>query len=196
MTLQTILTAELAQKYTSAGLWTGRVITDFLDEVAVATPDKPAAIDSRGQLTWAELKRLSDRGALGLLELGVRPGDVVSFQLPNWTEFLVLHYAVTRIGAVNNPLIPIYRDRELGFMVGLAHSKVVVVPQQFRGFDYPEMVGRLRGDWPDLSTCWSSTGPPRGRRRPGRNSSRRPGRSAATRPNWPRCVPTRTTSRC
>ena len=56
----------------------------------------------------------------GLLELGVRPGDVVSYQLPNWTEFLVLHHAATRIGAVNNPLIPIYRDREVGFMVGLA----------------------------------------------------------------------------
>jgi cyclohexanecarboxylate-CoA ligase len=162
MTLQTSTTAEQVEKYTAAGLWTGRVITDFLDDVAAATPDKPAAIDSRGQLTWAELKRLSDRAALGLLELGVRPGDVVSFQLPNWTEFLVLHYAVTRIGAVNNPLIPIYRDREVGFMVGLAHSKVIVVPQQFRGFDYPEMVGRLRGDWPDLQHLLVVDGPTTG----------------------------------
>jgi cyclohexanecarboxylate-CoA ligase len=151
MTLQTILTAELAEKYTSAGLWTGRVITDFLDEVAASTPDRVAAIDSRGQLTWAELKRLSDRAALGLLELGVRPGDVASYQLPNWTEFLILHYAVSRIGAVNNPLIPIYREREVGFMVGLARSKVLVVPQEFRGFDYPAMVGTLRADWPDLA---------------------------------------------
>ena len=46
----------------------------------------------------------SDRstGALGLLELGVRPGDVVSFQLPNWIEWIVVHYAVTRIGAISN----------------------------------------------------------------------------------------------
>ena len=88
--------------------------------------------------------------ALGLLELGVRPGDVVSYQLPNWTEFLVLHHAATRIGAVNNPLIPIYRDREVGFMVGLAESKVLVVPQEFRGYDYPAMVERLRPQWPAL----------------------------------------------
>lgn len=159
MPFEAILTAELADKYTSAGLWTGRVITDFLDEVAAAPPDKVAAIDSRGQLTWAELKRLSDRVALGLLELGVQPGDVVSFQLPNWTEFLVLHYAVSRIGAVNNPLIPIYREREVGFMVGLARSKVLVVPQEFRGFDYPEMVGKLRGDWPDLAHLLVVDGP-------------------------------------
>jgi cyclohexanecarboxylate-CoA ligase len=159
MTLETILTAEQVEKYTAAGLWTGRVITDFLDEVAAARPDTVAAIDSRGQLTYAELKRLSDRAAHGLLELGVRPGDVVSFQLPNWTEFLVLHFAVTRIGAVNNPLIPIYRDREVGFMVGLARSKVLVVAQEFRGFDYPEMVGRLRGDWPDLQHLLVVDGP-------------------------------------
>jgi cyclohexanecarboxylate-CoA ligase len=159
MTLQTVLTAEQVDRYTAAGQWTGRVITDFLDEVAAATPGKVAAIDSRGQLTYAELKRLSDHAALGLLELGVRPGDVVSFQLPNWTEFLVLHFAVTRIGAVNNPLIPIYRDREVGFMVGLARSKVLVVPQEFRGHDYPGMVGRLRERWARLAA-------PAGRRRP------------------------------
>src|SRR3954452_5044106 len=159
MTLQPTLTAELAEKYTSAGLWTGRLITDFLDEVAAATPDKFASIDSRGQLTWAELKQRSDRVALGLLELGVRPGDVVSYQLPNWSEFLVLHYAASRIGAVNNPLIPIYREREVGFMVGLAKSKVLVVPQEFRGFDYPAMVGKLRGDCPDLEHLLVVDGP-------------------------------------
>src|ERR1700710_3046402 len=101
MTLETTVAADQADKYTAAGLWTGQGITDFLDEVAAATPDKVAAIDSRGRLTYAELKRLSDRAALGLLELGVRPGDVVSFQLPNWIEFLIVHFAVTRIGAVN-----------------------------------------------------------------------------------------------
>ncbi len=159
MTLQTILTAEQIERYTASGQWAGRVITDFLDEVAAATPDKVAAIDSRGRLTWAELKRLSDRAALGLLELGVRPGDVVSYQLPNWSEFLVLHYAASRIGAVNNPLIPIYREREVGFMVGLARSKVLVVPQQFRGFDYPAMVGTLRGGWPDLAHVLVVDGP-------------------------------------
>src|SRR5690606_19744438 len=73
----------------------------------------------------------------------VRPGDVVSHQLPNWIEFLVVHLACVRIGAISNPLIPIYREREVGFMVGLAESKVVVVPREFRGYDYPAMIERL-----------------------------------------------------
>jgi cyclohexanecarboxylate-CoA ligase len=159
MTFETLLTRDKIEHYTSEGYWPNRLITDYLDEVAAANPDKVAAIDPRGQITYGELKRLSDRAALGLLDLGIRPGDVVSFQLPNWIEFLVLHFAVTRIGAVNNPLIPIYRDREVGFMVGLAKSKLVVVPQGYRGYDYPAMVDRLRGDWPDLKTVLVVDGP-------------------------------------
>jgi cyclohexanecarboxylate-CoA ligase len=150
MSFETILTREQVEDYTSQGLWTNRTITDFLDDVAEQTPDKVAFTDSRRQITYGELKEQVDHCALGLLELGVGPGDVVSFQLPNWIEWVVVHYAASRIGAISNPLIPIYRQREVGFMVGLARSKVIVVPSDFRGFDYVGMVEELRGDWPAL----------------------------------------------
>src|SRR6476661_3908241 len=150
MTFETILTPESIDEYTAAGYFSNRTITDFLDDIVARTPDKTAAIDPRRQLTYRELQAETDRCALGLLELGVQPGDVVSFQLPNWIEFLVLHFAATRIGAVSNPLIPIYRDREIGFMVGFAESKVLVIPRTFRKFDYPAMADRLRPSWPAL----------------------------------------------
>jgi cyclohexanecarboxylate-CoA ligase len=162
MGFETTLTQAQIDHYTGHGYWLNRTITDYLDDVVARTPDKVAAIDARGQITYAELKRLSDRCALGLLELGVRPGDVVSFQLPNWIEWLVVHYAVTRIGAVNNPLIPIYREREVGFMVRLARSKVMVVPREFRSFDYPAMVDRLRPQLPDLQHLLVVDGETRG----------------------------------
>jgi acyl-coenzyme A synthetase/AMP-(fatty) acid ligase len=47
------------------------------------------------------------------------------------------HFAAARIGAVSSPLIPIYRDREVGFMVGLAEVKVLVVPREFRNVRLP-----------------------------------------------------------
>ncbi|MBM7518680.1 AMP-binding protein [Nocardioides nitrophenolicus] len=143
----TLLTPERIARETAAGHWRGRTITDFLDEHAAASPDKVAFVDSRRSITYAELRRLVDRVALGLLERGVGPGDVISFQLPNRIEWVVLHYAATRIGAISNPLIPIYREREVGYMVGLARSRMVVVPREFRGFDYPEMIERLRPGW-------------------------------------------------
>jgi cyclohexanecarboxylate-CoA ligase len=159
MAFDTILTAERIDRHTRDGFWGDRTITDHLDDVAAATPDKVAFIDPRRQITYAELRSEVDRCALGLLELGVRPGDVVSFQLPNWIECVVVHFAATRIGAISNPLIPIYREREVGFMVGLAQSKVIVVPQEFRGFDYPAMVASLRADWPALEHVLVVGGP-------------------------------------
>jgi cyclohexanecarboxylate-CoA ligase len=150
MSFETILTPEKIEEYASAGYWVNRTITDYLDEWADRTPDKVAFIDSRRDITYAALRREVDRCALGLLEMGLEPGDVVSFQLPNWIDWVVLHYACTRIGVVNNPLIPIYREREVGFMVGLAQSKLVVVPRDFRGFDYVGMIEGLRTDWPHL----------------------------------------------
>lgn len=150
MSFASILTDEQIETYTRAGYWVNRVITDYLDDAAARTPDKTAFIDSRRSITYAELKHEVDRCALGLLELGIAPGDVVSFQLPNWIEWVVVHFAATRIGAISNPLIPIYREREIGFMVGSARSKILVVPETFRGFDYPAMIEGLRPDWPAL----------------------------------------------
>lgn len=152
MSFETVLTPEKVDEYTRQGYWVNRTITDYLDEMVHRGPDKVAFVDSRRQVTYGQLKQEVDRCALGLLELGVRPGDVVSFQLPNWIEWVVVHYAGTRIGAVSNPLIPIYRAREVGFMVGLAQSKVIVVPKAFRGFDYPAMVAGLRAEWPSLAS--------------------------------------------
>ncbi|GAB4005092.1 AMP-binding protein [Nocardioides ultimimeridianus] len=147
MSFETLLTPERIARETAAGYWRDKVITDFLDEHAAASPDKVAFVDSRREITFAELKAEVDQVALGLRAKGVAPGDVISFQLPNWIEWIVVHYAASRIGAISNPLIPIYREREVGFMVGLAKSKVIVVPREFRGFDYPAMLEGLRSGW-------------------------------------------------
>ncbi|MEQ9225551.1 MAG: cyclohexanecarboxylate-CoA ligase, partial [Parvibaculum sp.] len=74
----------------------------------------------------------------------------VSCQLPNWWQFTALHLACVRIGAVTNPLMPIFRERELSFMLGLAESKILVIPRAFRGFDYPAMVANIRAGLPQL----------------------------------------------
>lgn len=148
MSFETILTKEYIEKYQNQ--WPNKTILDYLKQTVELTPDKIAIIDKKSRYTYKELGKLVDRVALGLLELGLKKGDVISFQLPNWNEFVILHFAATRIGAVSNPLIPIYRDREIGFMVKMAESKMIVVPDEFRGFDYPEMIKRLLPSWPSM----------------------------------------------
>jgi len=75
---------------------------------------------------------------------------VVSAQLPNWREFTVAYLACARIGAVFNPLMPIFRERELSFMLKHAQSKVLIVPKRFRGHDYEQMIAGLRPALPEL----------------------------------------------
>ena len=150
MAFETLLDQETITRFTDAGFWIDKTITDFLDEAAATVPDKVAFVDARRSITYAALRAEVDRCALGLLESGIGPGDVVSFQLPNWIEFVVVHFAATRIGAISNPLIPIYREREVGFMVGMAESKLLVVPSVFRGFDHAAMVAGLRSEWPSV----------------------------------------------
>ncbi len=146
--METFLTPEYVDKYRS--VWPNRTILDYLQDSIKKYPDKVAIIDKKSRYTYRELGKLVDRVALGMLELGLGKGDVISFQLPNWNEFIILHYAVTRIGAISNPLIPIYRDREIGYMVGLVESKMIVVPDEFRDYDHLAMIERLSHQWPSL----------------------------------------------
>ncbi|AZV41980.1 AMP-binding protein [Peribacillus asahii] len=148
MKLDTLLNQEYVEKYQS--IWPNRTILDYLNEAIANHPDKVAIIDKKSRYTYREVGKLVDRVALGLLKIGLGKGDVISIQLPNWNEFVILHYAATRIGAITNPLIPIYRDREIGYMVGMVESKMIVVPDKFRGFDYPAMIERLSHQWPAM----------------------------------------------
>ncbi|HEY6980286.1 cyclohexanecarboxylate-CoA ligase [Reyranella sp.] len=138
------------------GFWRDRTINDDLDACLRQWPDKEAltAISleraETRRLTYRELGILADRLAVGLATLGVERNDVVSAQLPNWWEFTVIYLACARIGAVFNPLMPIFRERELAFMLKHGQSSVVIVPKRFRGHDYEDMIGALRPALPEL----------------------------------------------
>ena len=140
----------------SRNIWTNRVITDYFDRWVADRPDATAIIAFRDadatttRLTWRELARAVAAIARGLAARGVAKGDVVSFQLPNWWEFVAVHLACVRIGAVSNPLMPIFRHRELSFMVAHAESKVFIAPTQFRGFDHGALALTLKRELPSL----------------------------------------------
>ena len=142
--------------FTKSGLWPNRLITEYLDDDLAVEPDRLAMAvyrDGEGQptgLSYAELGQAVRRIALGLTALGIGPGDVVAAQLPNWWQFTALHLACVRIGAVLNPLMPIFRQRELSYMLSFGEAKAMVVPKSYRGFDYPGMIAELRGEVPSL----------------------------------------------
>ena len=141
----------------AGGYWHDRTINDDLDACVAACPDKLALTAVRldsgevRRFTYRELATLADRIAVGLSRLGVGRNDVVAMQLPNWWQFSLLYLACSRLGAVLNPLMPIFRERELGFMLRHGEAKILVVPRHFRNFDHEGMARSLQTQLPSLT---------------------------------------------
>ena len=138
------------------GHWRDRTINDALDACVATCPDKLALTalqvetGATTRFTYRELARMADRIAVGLSRLGVGRGDIVACQLPNWWQFTLTYLACSRIGAVMNPLMHIFRERELSFMLQHGEAKVVIAPQTFRGFDFEQMITALQPALPHL----------------------------------------------
>jgi cyclohexanecarboxylate-CoA ligase len=156
MQFDPVLLAPRRAESIAKGWWHDRTINHDLDACAAAYPDKLALTAVRSEtgevrrFTYRELAGLADRMAVGLSRLGVGRNDVVAMQLPNWWQFSLLYLACSRIGAVLNPLMHIFRERELLFMLKHGEAKVLVVPKVFRGFDHEAMANALKPSLPDL----------------------------------------------
>jgi cyclohexanecarboxylate-CoA ligase len=142
------------------GLWRDETLEAYVDRWATRRPDHPALVDRAGRYPWSAVARTVERIAHGLQAHGVEPGTAVSCQLPNWNEFVLVALATLRVGAILIPIPPIYRARELRFMLELLEARVAVVPGVFRGFDHAAMLAELRRDLPALQHVFVARGTP------------------------------------
>jgi len=118
----------------------------LIEARADVSPDGLLAVDELDrELTFGEYRDRCVTQADALGELGIGAGTVVSWQLPTWLESLVLVGALSKLGAVQNPILPICRAREVGFMVRQTGAEFLFVPGVWRGFDYSEMATSLDG---------------------------------------------------
>src|SRR5256886_5108492 len=140
-------------RHEAAGEWPQPSLWPMLETRAERTPDRVYLIEGREggrRYTFGELHARAARMAAALRRLGVGSGDVVSWQLPNWFEGVALAAAIDRVGAVSNPIISIYREREMTFVCRQARSRVLVVPGVVRGTDHREIAAAVRAAAPEL----------------------------------------------
>jgi acyl-CoA synthetase (AMP-forming)/AMP-acid ligase II len=129
----------------------GRTLWELVEARAELTPDARMAVDESGrELTFAEFRNRAERTAAALADRGISAGDVVTWQLPTWLESMVLVAAISRLGATQNPILHIYREREVGFCVRQAGAKLLVVPTTFGGFDFQAMATGIAEQNPGL----------------------------------------------
>ncbi len=121
-----------------------RTLWELIERRAAATPDRPMLIDEADRtVTFAGYRDRAERVAAGLHAAGVEAGTPVSWQLPTRIDTIVLSGALCRLGAVQNPIIHLYRDREVRFALGQTGARWFFVPGEFRGFDYLDLARRV-----------------------------------------------------
>ena len=145
--------AQMEQRAAARGWVFAPTLWQLIEVRAAATPDAVLAHEDTGrELTFAGYRDACLRAAAGLFaDHGVTAGTSVSWELPTWNESLVLVGALCRLGARQNPLIPIYRHREVGFITAQSDAALLVVPQVYRGFDFEAMAREIAADRPGLS---------------------------------------------
>lgn len=128
---------------TAHALSGSRTLWELVSRRAALTPGRPVLLQDERALTFGGLRERAERVAAGLYGMGVRPGTVVAWQLPTRIETALLSFALARLGAVQTPLIPYYREREAGFALRESKAQFFAVPGTWRGFDHTAMARRL-----------------------------------------------------
>ncbi len=117
-----------------------RSLWELVERRAEATPDALLAVDEDERtMTFAEFRDAAGRAAAGFATHGVGEGTPVSWILPTWIESAVLVAALARLGAIQDPMLPIYREREVGFITRQTSARLLVCPSQWAGFDFEAM---------------------------------------------------------
>ena len=128
-------------KYSKYRWWLGMPLGDFIDRDADVFPNKEAVVDDKVRLTYSELRDKVNKLAVGLIRLGIKKGDAVLLQLPNWAEYVYSYFALQKIGAIPVVLISGYKQLEVGHLARLAEAKAWIVPAVYRKLEYTAFIG-------------------------------------------------------
>ncbi len=122
---------------------------ELVERRASTSPDTVLLIDESGRtLTCAQFRDQAERCAAGFAALGVGAGTRVTWQAPNRFETILASFALARLGAVQTPILHLYRHKEVGYAIAATDAEVVLVPGGWGGFDYRAMVEELVADSP------------------------------------------------
>ncbi|MDH6246439.1 AMP-binding protein [Mycobacterium sp. OTB74] len=138
------------EDYYRSGLWSSETFHDLLVKRVDENPDKVFATDGTRSLTYRELFDAAQRLAVGLHRKGWRAGDTAAVQLPNWVEFIQVLAALSRLGVIGIPIMPIYRNEEVAHVLSNAGVRAVFTASNFKKFNYLDMYLDLRRERPDL----------------------------------------------
>src|ERR1700674_4810664 len=139
---------EFARRYRDKGYWQDKSLAEEFSVVFRTFAGRIALIDGERKFTYRDVDRLSDRLALNLLALGLKPLDRVVVQLPNVAEFVFLYFALQKIGAIPIAALATHRYAEVSQFVRIASAAACVYPQAQGDFEFGPIVKRIQQQSP------------------------------------------------
>jgi acyl-CoA synthetase (AMP-forming)/AMP-acid ligase II len=139
-----------AAEFRAHGYWGDTSLPHYVDRWADDDPDHPFLSDGVSRFTYGEFREAAWNLAAALHGLGAKPGERIAVQLPNWNEYFLVYAACARLGVVMIPVVPVYREAEVRFIVENAGAVGLVTCGKFRGFDHASMASSVAAAVPGL----------------------------------------------
>ncbi len=138
------------EKYDKRRWWLGMTWGDLFDKATDIYPDKIGLVDGVGRWTYAALREKVDRLAISLMKLGIKPGDWVLLQFPNWHEYVLAFFAMQKIGALTALLIPRHSESEINHIAALTKPVAWIVPKHYGKIDYQPVIDAVVRENPQI----------------------------------------------
>lgn len=132
------------REYYEKGYWTTRTVYDVFMDAVQQDPEKVAIVDVHQKVTYAQLHELVIKTSRMFVESGIKKGDTVAVQLPNWLEYVVFYLSSVKIGAVFCPIPITARQHEVRYMINLCEAKLCCIPVSFRNHHFVKMYQQLK----------------------------------------------------
>ena len=136
---------ETVKKYYAKHGWLGLTFGDILDQAADMYPSKEALVTERVRLTYHQFRKKVNQVAIALLELGIRKGDNVLIQLPNWEEYFFTFFGLQKIGATAVHALPRHAEKEIDYLCHLTEAVAWIVPSRYKKIEYFSLIKSIQG---------------------------------------------------
>ena len=135
---------EKLEKFYDENVWEHRTLGEFISDCANKYGDKIAVIDDGKKYSYKDLEADSIKYANGLLKAGFKPGDKIVLQLPNCYEFIVIAFAMFKVGIIPVLSLPAHRENEIKGIIEKSEAKAYISKDKYLGFSYADMIRDIK----------------------------------------------------
>src|SRR5437667_7496755 len=146
---------DFARRYREKGYWQDRSLAEEFAAVFDRFKQRIFLVDQNREYTYGEIDRLTDNLALNLLELGLKPLDRVVPTLPNVAEFVLLYFALQKIGAIPIAALVTHRYAEISQFVNISGAAARGYPERQGDSEFEALIRRGRKRRASRRSCLS-----------------------------------------